>query len=655
MKKTVTSRQRVRYAVDNFLARGSVSLFIALTLAFLGSIFVLSALRAIIDAIFPDANQDLAHHTWIVFLELTDPGNMNQDNVTPTEFKLGAVAAGLTGVVIFSSLIAFMTTALSQAIEHLKKGHSEVLEAGHTLILGWTPRVVEILRELAEAMESERNPVVVILSELPKEQLDELLRTELGQVGRLRVVTRTGPTSSIRSLELVNAREAKSAIVLASCAPFAKGDDKLSSDARVIKTVLALVTHVGERDDLTVVAEVFDERNRRVVRDIAPESVVVLAVEEILAKIMVQTSRTSGLAVVYQELLSFEGCEIYFHPKRREDALWRGLTFAAVQLHFDDGVPIGVRTTNDEILVRPPGSYVLRDGDAVIIVAQDDSSVSLRDTPVIEPRALAPTGVRVASRRERLLLLGWSAKAPTILSEYGKYVEPGSSVDVMVRSATDALRAELEAIGRTTTGLTLTMFEGDPLDREELEARRPFDYDNVIILPQDQSGELAPERVDSESIVVLLHLRSIRRVAGAGERRTKIVTEVLESGNQELVSKAGVDDVIISNRMVSMIFAQLSEQREIHRVYDNLFEEEGSEIYVKPASLYLAALPAELRFGDLMHVAQQRDGEICIGIKKGGLESDSSRNYGVRLIPPKDEVIRLEPGDSLVVVAEDET
>jgi K+/H+ antiporter YhaU regulatory subunit KhtT len=652
MQKRVTVRQRLRYAADNFLARGSLSLFLALTSAFIGAIVLLTALRSVIDAIFPDAAQDTAHHAWVVFLELTDPGNMNQDNTTPREFKLGAIAAGMTGVVLFSSLIAFMTTALDQAIQRFKRGHSEVIESGHTLILGWTPRVVEILRELAEAMESERDPVVVILSETPKEELDELLRTELGPIGRMRVVTRTGPSSSIRSLELVNAREAKSAIVLASCPPFASEDEKLSSDARVIKTVLALCTHIGATKDLTVVAEVFDERNRKVVCDIAPESVVVLAVEEILAKIMVQTSRTSGLAVVYQELLSFAGSEIYFHARA---AGWRGLTFGKLQMCFDDGVPIGVRTAAGEILVRPPASYVVADGDAVIIVAEDDSSIALRDTPVIEPRDLAPTDVRVPRRQERLLILGWSAKARTVVTEYGKYVQEGSSVDVMVRAAGDALRAEIAALAAASPGLSLSISEGDPLDRDELEARRPFDYDNVIVLPQEQTGDLAPERVDSESIIVLLHLRSIRRGIAPGAKRTKIVTEVLESSNQELVSKAGVDDVIISNRMVSMIFAQLSEQREIHRVYDNLFEEEGSEIYVKPASLYFAELPAEVRFGDLMHVAQRRDGEICIGIKKGGLEGESQRNYGVRLIPPKDEVLRIEPGDSLVVVAEDDS
>ncbi len=59
------------------------------------------------------------------------------------------------------------------------------------------------------------------------------------------------------------------------------------------------------------------------VKDIAPEMVSVIDAEKILAKIMVQTSRTSGLSVVYSELLSFEGCEMYFH----NNPAWAGLRF----------------------------------------------------------------------------------------------------------------------------------------------------------------------------------------------------------------------------------------------------------------------------------------------------------------------------------------
>jgi len=103
-----------------------------------------------------------------------------------------------------------------------------------------------------------------------------------------------------------------------------------------------------------------------------------------------------------------------------------------------------------------------------------------------------------------------------------------------------------------------------------------------------------------------------------------------------------------------MIFAQISEEPDIQTVYDNLFAEEGSEIYVKPAWLYFDVFPVTCRFGDLIRVTQKRDEEICLGYKLHGLESDAQANYGVRLIPSKDSEVTLNEEDCLVVVAEDD-
>ena len=52
----------------------------------------------------------------------------------------------------------------------------------------------------------------------------------------------------------------------------------------------------------------------------------------------------------------------------------------------------------------------------------------------------------------------------------------------------------------------------------------------------------------------------------------------MDSENQPLIARSGVNDFIISNRLVSMILAQVSKERAVKRVYDDLFSEEGSEI-----------------------------------------------------------------------------
>lgn len=90
------------------------------------------------------------------------------------------------------------------------------------------------------------------------------------------------------------------------------------------------------------------------------------------------------------------------------------------------------------------------------------------------------------------------------------------------------------------------------------------------------------------------------------------------------------------------------------QVYDDLFQEEGSEIYVKPAWLYFEQLPAQVRFAELMRMAQKRNGEVCIGYKLHALEHDAEKNFGVSLVPPKDQMVLIGHQDALVVVAEDD-
>ena len=46
-------------------------------------------------------------------------------------------------------------------------------ESGHTLILGWSPKIVPVLQELVIANESQKRPVVVVLADRDKVEMEE--------------------------------------------------------------------------------------------------------------------------------------------------------------------------------------------------------------------------------------------------------------------------------------------------------------------------------------------------------------------------------------------------------------------------------------------------------------------------------------------------
>ena len=102
-----------------------------------------------------------------------------------------------------------------------------------------------------------------------------------------------------------------------------------------------------------------------------------------------------------------------------------------------------------------------------------------------------------------------------------------------------------------------------------------------------------------------------------------------------------------------MILAQLSEESLMKTFYDDIFSEDGSEIYVKPATLYFDTFPQNISFSDAIFCAHQRD-EICLGIRKGHLSKSLDDNFGIKLNPNKDMSIELQENDFLIVLSEDE-
>ena len=96
----------------------------------------------------------------------------------------------------------------------------------------------------------------------------------------------------------------------------------------------------------------------------------------------------------------------------------------------------------------------------------------------------------------------------------------------------------------------------------------------------------------------------------AGDRRPErpvvpIVSEMLDDRNRELAEIARADDFIVSDRLVSLMMCQVSENKEYAAVFEELIDPEGSELYLKPADEYVEpGLP--LSFYTLVEAARRR-------------------------------------------------
>jgi len=641
-------RARMKYRFDNFMSRGGFSIFMALLFLFVISFVVMGVVRYVINLVFPDETiGSLSDQLWRVFLQISDAGAVAEDGDNTVWNKAVGIVTIFLGLVLFSSLVAFITSQFEAKLDELKKGKSRVIEKDHTLILGFGDRVLEIIRELIIANESERDAAIVVLSQNEKDEMDDFFRERIEDTQTTRIITRSGVTSSLQTLDKVSINEAKSIVILNDVEPDADEVEKELGDARVLKTIMAVISCTGEDQMPPVVAELHMPNKRRLARKISP-MVTVIEEHTILAKLMVQTSRISGLALVYDNLVGFDGCEFYYYRPKEG---WGNKTYGVVQLFFYTCSVIGVRTVTGEVLINPEASYKLPEDSEVLLIAEDDSTIKYAKQALKINPIKAEPGAPLPKKEEHQLIIGWSKKTSIIVEEFSDYLIDGSQIYVLVPESTDEMNSQLTAIQKKHKGIKMKLIKGDIHHEDVLKKLKPETFDNIIILKEDGGDS---ELRDSETIATLLEFRHYFKTLGDVEIQTQLVSEVADSENINVIQEVGVKDFLISNKFVSKIYAQVSEDPDVLKAYDELFKEEGSEIYIKPINLFIKELAPEITFGDLCAAAIKRN-ESCFGVRIQSEEMDEDKNYGIYINPPKDQKFKLTVEDFLITLAEDET
>ncbi len=645
-------RARLQYAFDNFMTRGGLSIFLALLIMFFLTFALMFGLRWMAGFLLPDETlKEIADQMWRVFLQISDAGAIADDSEANYVNKIIGILTMLLGLLFFSSLVALMTTLFEGKIWQLRKGKNPVVEKDHTLILGFGNRILEIIRELIIANESEKHAVIVVLAEKSKEEMDDFFHENIDDLHTTRIVTRSGSTFNLQALRKMGIPQCKSIIILNSASPSDPHKAKYIGDARVLKTIMAVGTVTGSTGMPPVVLELFFSRNRKLAENAVPGQITALDANYLLAKMLVQTSRNQGLAFVYSQLVGFEGDEIYIYQPKADD--WYQYSFAELQWHFKRSALLGFRKGR-QIILNPEPDYQPAEEDEMIILAESDTVIQYYPSPVVQAETHQYGRGHLKNKPERQMIIGWSDKTPLLIDEYAQYVVRGSTIDVVVSSVTDTMNGLVKKAREKYPNLTIRLVRANIHNPQVLKRLAPQKYNNVIILAENSDNE---EEVDAETIAKLLELRHyFRRFERASGQliETQLITEVMDSQNAELVFNTGVKDFLIPNQFISKIFAQIAEEPDVKLIYEDLFSEDGSELYLKPITLYFQEFPLTVPFADCILAAQNR-AEVCIGVRLDHEKQYASEAYGIHLIPKKDTVFELNRDDVLIVLAEDDT
>jgi len=607
---------RLRYRFDRGLARSPwvlVGWLGALTL----TIVVVAALiiAGFHLGIHEGESVGFVESFWQALLRVLEPTSLAEDQEWP--LRVVSLIVTLSGIFVASALIGLIAASLEQRIAGLRRGRSLVLESGHILVLGWSERLFSVVSELVQANANQRRAAIVVLANHDKTHMEDQLRDRIGPTGTTELICRTGDPASGADLELVNDTAARAIVVLA--------EDGMAGDAATIPAALMVLHRDPDRRGLVV-----EIRDRRTARDLVAATdgrVQTVAADEVIAKVTAQACYQAGVGTVYQELLDFSGDEIYFAPATPV----AGHTFGEALLAYERATLLGRVTAAGALELAPPMDTRFAEGDQVVAIAADDDRViftGFRDP--VEPPAPAGGAGAGPVTESALLVVGWSSLGALVLRELESFHDRPAFVDVLVDETLGA-RADLSFLGDGWPGVRLIPSPDERGRIAGLLAERP--YDHVLVL--GYRGDLSAAEADAHT---LLTLATVRRAASGAASPPRVVAEVVDARNTDIARATGADDLVVSDRLSSLLMAQLAERPGMRELFDELFDPWGASLELRPADGYVVG---EGPFSGVVNAARRR-GEVALGYR--------SASGTVTVNPAKTSTVTLSPADQVIVL-----
>ena len=611
--KRRTLRERISYWFDCMMSKGPIAMSVLL-------FAITAAIVIVIGIIASFASDDggILYQVWYSLMYTLDAGNLAGVPTDNIVYLLLMFLATLCGLFLTSVLIGVIATGVEEKLSNLRKGISVVQEDGHTIIIGFDNNAFAIIEELIEANSNKKDACIVVLGEQAKEEIEDAISSRISDNRTTRIICRSGKLYESYALERCSVETCKSVII------------NVHDDAETVKILLALAAYIKNKElmnpELRFIVSLQDNQYVEAANIAGEGRAAIIYAKDAIARIISNTCRQHGLSQVLTELFNFSGNELYF--ERVPELAGKG--FKEALMSFSNAVAVGLKS-DGQVRLNPPMDTVIGKDDEIVLLEFDDGDYNYHPAKIADETKICNSAGVSATANNHLIVLGSNEKLPIILEEYAKYVEPHTHVVVVDDDLDEAKLGLYDNLDITICTKQVT--------RELLCEFINKEANNILLLNDDS---LDPESSDSQTLLRLILLRDIADKNGLN---FSITTEMRSVDNQRLASQARVDDFVMGSNFASLIMAQISENPDIIPLIDDLLDESGSEMYMKPAANYVPiGVPVD---SYILTESAARKGEIYLGYR----HNDAAKR-DVIVNPSKDDTVVFGERDLLVVISE---
>jgi len=617
MKKKMSGfKEKVRYQFDNLMSKGTIVLVVMLFIITAIVVIVTGILGSLINKDFTTGNT-----IWQSLMHAIDAGTLSGDDTSNIWFVILMSVVTICGIFVTSILIGIISTGFEQKLNDLRKGTSKVIESGHTVIIGFNDSIYTILSELIEAGENQKRKCIIVLGEEEKDVMEEMIKGHIVNFKTTKVICKSGKLTENFLLDRASLETCKSIII------------NQEDDFSIIKIILATVNYLKSKQafekDLHITSMIYNKANLDAAKIAGEGKAEILFFKDALSRIIAHTCRQSGLSIVLTEFFDFGGDEFYFENFPELE----GKTFGDILNLFESSTIVGLEQ-NGQVMLNPTKDTQLKSGDYVIHLASDDNTSKPQgQVPKID--LSVETSIKgLGSESNQLLVLGYNHYLPDILAELDNYADKGTKITIAGIELPEILEM------KHYKNIQVIRKECDIYDRIKLETLIQDKTVDILLL---SDLECTNDEADSKTLLLLIQLRDIGKKS---KQEFNITSEMCSVSNQALAKVANVNDFVVGSTITNLIIAQVSENRKLALLFEDLLDADGSELYMKKACRYVKA-NVETDFYTITEIAKKRN-EIVVGYKKV-----TASGIQINTNPKKSDRISFCKEDYLIVIAED--
>lgn len=580
------------------------------------------------------------------FMMILDAGCIENIIINPGSTNLFLIVFCLVIILVSmitftGALIGYVSDYISNKIENANTNSQPIRISNHVVILGWNTRASEIVNDLLYCSEHQKVVVLTdgnresILREVQERISDTIERENEELKNNIRTysipkrlialckkklhnnidfIVREGDIFSFVQLRNIQLEKAKSIIILCdnSRNRIEEVDDEDNhvsnnrGDNLTIKTLMQVIDITSKHssnDDQKVVVEIDNDWTEKLVwkiikskQELGKCRVVPFRVHRVMGQLLCQFALMPELNMVFRELFSNKGATFYALPSKSmyitEDFVNRHL-----ETHHH-AIPLS--QMKDDLEGLNYSYYMAYDEN-------DIGEISEKTKEICELQLNKDYWIN----EKHVLILGCNSKLENILNSFQSFSNEW----------TDNKHSQI---------LHVTILDGDEKLAEHHFTEQYSFVDDCIIAditderminkvitefinlhPEDSSililsnDNAAAEDIDAEALTFLIYAKDIIARARTNKRNEKfnidIIVEIIDPKHYDLIKSYDISNVVISNRYISKMITQISENYALYNFYvdmmtyddENAIGYNSNEVYIKKAGDYYSELPAK--------------------------------------------------------------